>query len=657
MTARRLAAVAVCCLLLALSGGTAGAAAPGGRISAVEVSADRVQFLFTAQGLPSGTPLDPRSVKVTAGGRSLPARAEPPGAPRPGGSPTGGGNARAVMLVLDTSGSMSAADLRAARTGALSFLGLLPADVPAGFTTTGTPKRPLVAPTTDRAALEKAIGRIRPGGETALYDAVSVALDRLAAAGAEEGRIVVLSDGRDSASRATLSQVLTRLRATRTPADVVAFRTAATSAGTLRRLAGDSGGRLLSSPDARRLNAAFADAAAAYRQSMWISVTLPETLEGTSFRLEVLVRAGSAAIRAAASTAAAGGPTAAPGGDVPGAVPREETASTGLLGPTAGVPLAAVLGVCFVAIMVLVLLAGGGRRSGPEWAARIERYRLRARPSPEQAASRARNPLLRWALDLSERSVGSGELEQRLARDLDRAGILLRPHEWTLLRAAVALGSAVVLSLVLGNPLLGLLVGSLLAWAATRIYLRGRGDRRLTAFADQLPDALQLVAGSLRSGFSVAQSIERLAGLQLQPLGSEMARAVAQTRLGVSTEDALRSVADRMNCRDLHWVVLAIQVQREVGGNLAEVIETTVETMRERTRLRRQIRALSAEGRFSAYILIALPIATSALLMVLRPSYMRPLYTTTPGLAMSLVATLLIVAGWLWMRQTVKVEA
>jgi tight adherence protein B len=135
-----------------------------------------------------------------------------------------------------------------------------------------------------------------------------------------------------------------------------------------------------------------------------------------------------------------------------------------------------------------------------------------------------------------------------------------------------------------------------------------------------------------------------------------MARALAQTRLGISIEEALDTVADRMECQDLHWVVLAIRIQREVGGNLADVIDTTVETMRERTRLRGHIRALSAEGRLSAYVLIALPIVTSAVLFVIRPQYMRPLYTQPLGILMLIGGTTAVTIGAFWINRLIKVE-
>jgi tight adherence protein B len=196
-----------------------------------------------------------------------------------------------------------------------------------------------------------------------------------------------------------------------------------------------------------------------------------------------------------------------------------------------------------------------------------------------------------------------------------------------------------------------------LGWFGTRAYLSARVTRRLNSFADQLPDALQLIASSLRSGFSVSQSLDRLSQQDIQPLGGEMSRAVTQTRLGVGIEDALDTVAGRMDCRDLSWVVMAIRIQREVGGNLADVIETTVETMRERTHLRRHVRALSAEGRLSAYLLIAMPIFVVGALSVLRADYLKPLFSTPVGVVLLVTGTVFMVVGWFWMSSIVKVEA
>ena len=140
------------------------------------------------------------------------------------------------------------------------------------------------------------------------------------------------------------------------------------------------------------------------------------------------------------------------------------------------------------------------------------------------------------------------------------------------------------------------------------------------------------------------------------PISSEFNRALVETRLGVPLEDALDGVATRMNSADFRWVVMALRIQRDVGGNLAEVLSTVSTTMRERARLNRQIQVLSAEGRLSAWILGGLPLAFIVYLLLVRPEYLEPLYTTRLGVAMLVLSGVLLVVGGLWMRRVVKVE-
>jgi tight adherence protein B len=199
--------------------------------------------------------------------------------------------------------------------------------------------------------------------------------------------------------------------------------------------------------------------------------------------------------------------------------------------------------------------------------------------------------------------------------------------------------------------------GLVAGWLVQHMYLGYRIGRRRAAFGEQLPDALQLIVGSLRSGFSLAQSIDAVVRDGTQPVAAEFSRALAETRIGVELEDGLNRVADRMKCDDLRWVVMATRIQREVGGNLAEVLENTVETMRERAQTRRHVRALSAEGRLSGWVIVGLPIALGAWLTFSKPEYMSPLYTTPIGLMLIAGGAVLIVIGALWIRALVKVEA
>jgi Flp pilus assembly protein TadB len=201
-----------------------------------------------------------------------------------------------------------------------------------------------------------------------------------------------------------------------------------------------------------------------------------------------------------------------------------------------------------------------------------------------------------------------------------------------------------------------LLLGALVGWGGTSFFTRIRASRRSAAFAEQLPDLLQLVGSSLRSGFSLAQALDGIIREGAQPAAAEFARALTETRLGVQLEDALDGVAMRMGSADLSWVVMAVRISRDVGGNLAEVLMTTVQTIRARGQLKRQVRALSAEGRLSAYILIGLPIFVAGWFLLARPQYLRPLYTQPVGLVLLAMAALGMVTGSIWMSRVVKVE-
>jgi tight adherence protein B len=193
-------------------------------------------------------------------------------------------------------------------------------------------------------------------------------------------------------------------------------------------------------------------------------------------------------------------------------------------------------------------------------------------------------------------------------------------------------------------------------WLGARLLLSVRIGRRRTAFDEQLPDVLQLLASSLQSGFSLAQALDAVVREGSQPAAGEFSRALGEARIGADLADALDSVAARMDSQDMRWTVMAIRIQRSVGGNLAEVLRNTIATMRERAYLRRHVKALSAEGRLSAYILVALPILLGGWLFYSARSYMELLYTTTFGLIMLSGAIVLVVIGAFWMRAFIKVE-
>jgi Flp pilus assembly protein TadB len=181
-------------------------------------------------------------------------------------------------------------------------------------------------------------------------------------------------------------------------------------------------------------------------------------------------------------------------------------------------------------------------------------------------------------------------------------------------------------------------------------------SRERKRFESQLPDTLNLIATSLRAGYSLLQAVEAVGQESPEPTAREFARAITEIRLGRSVDAALNDVARRMESQDFEWAVLAINIQREVGGNLAEVLQTTAETMLQRNRLRREMKALTAEGRISAIVLGALPFVIFGVILVVNPTYIEPLLGTTQGLVALGVAAVLLVLGMLWLQKIVKVE-
>lgn len=314
---------------------------------------------------------------------------------------------------------------------------------------------------------------------------------------------------------------------------------------------------------------------------------------------------------------------------------------------------ALALGCVFLAMFLIGALLIGMVRPDDRarrLAARIERYGSR------HVTARAERPLGRVADRLVSPVLRAGGAEEKLAVRLDLAAIDWSPGEWVLAGAGASLLLVLVLGALIGNVLIALVLGALAGWLGMKAVLNFLIRRRQARFADQLPDMLQFIAGSLRSGFSLGQALDAAVREDTQPVAGEFSRALADSRIGVDMEDALDQVADRMASADLRWTVIAIRIQRETGGNLAEVLGNTVDTMRERAQLRRHVRALSAEGRLSAYILVSLPIFIGGWLFLTRRSYVRPLYTTTVGIVLLTIAVLLVAGGALWMRKLVKVE-
>ncbi|HEX8508535.1 MAG TPA: type II secretion system F family protein [Propionibacteriaceae bacterium] len=235
---------------------------------------------------------------------------------------------------------------------------------------------------------------------------------------------------------------------------------------------------------------------------------------------------------------------------------------------------------------------------------------------------------------------------------LDAAGLKIRLQDLVLL---VVVGSLVAGTggLLLSGVLLGLALAAATPFAV-RVLLSVLAGRRRAAFADQLDDSLQLIASSLRAGHSLLQALASVAHEAEEPTAVEFARIINETRVGRPLAAALDETAARMRSEDFVWVTQAIAINREVGGNLAEVLDGVGHTIRERNQIRRQVQALSAEGKLSAYVLIALPFGIGGFLSFSNPAYMAKFTEGLVGYAMAGTAVVMLVVGALWLRKVVS---
>jgi tight adherence protein B len=318
-----------------------------------------------------------------------------------------------------------------------------------------------------------------------------------------------------------------------------------------------------------------------------------------------------------------------------------------------------VLALTFCGLLSVLLLAfwrPSRTTTVSDRIAAMQRYRLLGAAETEAKEVARDSALTKAALAAVDRVVRARGMRDRVNANLERAGVRMRPQEWVLLLISSGVVLTAGVMFLTRSLLLAVPIGVVVTWLGGRLYLTVRSGRRAAAFAEQLPDVLQIVASSLRSGFTLSQALDSVVREGTEPASSEFARALTEARLGADLEDALEAAAERMRCRDLSWVVEAVRISREVGGNLAEVLLTTVSTMRERAQMRRQVRTLSAEGRLSAWILLCLPIMIGGWLLLTRRDYLQPLFSTSIGIGMLAGAGLLVVVGAFWMSRLVKVE-
>ena len=501
-----------------------------------------------------------------------------------------------VVAVLDTSlrDGQNAKNLEDQKRALTKYVRSLPPAIRVSIVTVGKFPTVIRDLTNERDATIVAVTDLTADGDAALLDGLVLAADQFETIAESKKQIVMFTDGNDQSSSSTIDLVRTRLLNDGVRVDAITFTTATANTATIDLLTGSTGGQAVAATDLKGV----VDLAA--RTTQW-------------------ARPVTAVIATPPS-------------------PTKKLLSSPLI-------RYALMGLVFIAVLMAMLSLTA---PGPE------KLNLTGHKSDKKGVSTPVAGLAEKMTQVADKAIAKQGRTKGINASLERAGINLRPGEFVVLAVALgtAFGAVAVLKfgLVIGAPvgIFGMLIGA-------KVFLAQKIKKRANAFGEQLSDTLQLLSSSLRAGQSMMQALDSVSKEGDPPASEEFRRVIVEARLGRDVVDAMKAMADRVQSEDFGWVVPAIEINREVGGDLAEVLDTVAKTIRDRADLRRQVKTLSAEGRFSAFVLLGLPVAITAIIRTSNPEYIAALGRGR-GLYMAGGAIALMVIGAVWLMKLCKIE-
>ncbi|MEO6867463.1 MAG: VWA domain-containing protein [Gaiellales bacterium] len=558
-----------------------------------------------------------------------------------------------IMLALDTSLSMGMGTrLTDAKAAANQLIAHARPGDRIGLTTFGGSAKVVVHPTDDHGRVSAALEGVKLANRTTMFDGVSKSAQAFEG-GKTTRAIVLLSDGTDAGSLETIDEAIGEALKAQSPIYAVAIRENEDVRPTdLAALANGTSGELQMVIGSTGLDTIFNELGRRILQPYWIEYTSSYPVRS---RIQVGIATGGSIVAKQSFRAI---PVATGGGAAmtsPPPAPKPPDPVLPIPSGLTGVFLAALPFGILIFLGVWTFLQ---RRSTPDVLARIERYTARAsavavaqpRKNDTSLARRLATPMMR----LGETLLGGSAFFARTRLRAEQAAIAIKPSE--LFAVMVAAGAFGLFLAFLVNKLLLWVLLPLVFGFAPNFWLRMRARKRRNLFEDQLADVLQNISSSLQAGHSFNQSLNAMTKDAPNPTAEEFSRVMTEARLGMPTEDALQHMADRMGSADFDFAVTTVNIQRTVGGSLADILEMVGDTVRNRQQFRKKVKALTSMGQMSAYVLLAMPVFMAGSISLLNYEYMAPLYETTAGHLMMAAGTFSMFLGYLACMKIVKVK-
>jgi tight adherence protein B len=562
-----------------------------------------------------------------------------------------------VILAIDTSGSMEGEPMEAAKAAARTFVQQKRAEDFVAIVTFADEVQVIQGFTNNVDTLTARIDALTPSGATAFNDAVirSLAMFDDPSAAQLQANVVLLADGDDNGSTATAAEVAAAVGESEVRIFGVALEAEGFNPDAVQSVAEASGGLFLLAPDPSQLSQLYGQIQREINNVLVARFTVPRTTPG---EMAFAVNYGDLSAEATAQVSGfVTTTTFNPATTTVTFAPAETfvVADTLPASPQTLMLIAAVGTGAALALFIWILFGRTEEEGGSAFAKRLQAYgRQKGTQEEERRGLLDRIPLLRRFSQAAEDQVAQRGMSSGMNAALEQANIPLSPGE----AITAAFGIAVIAGLFgwITNGIIGGVIYFGVVILLTFGLIKWTGGREKRRFENQLPDTLTLISTSLRAGYSLLQAVEAVAAEAPDPTAREFGRAIAEARLGRSVTEALDGITARTQSKDFEWAVMAIEIQREVGGNLAEVLQTVADTMLQRNRLRGEIKALTAEGRISAFVLGSLPFVMGMFLWATNRDYIAPLFEETFGLIALGVGVVLMAGGIFWLRKIIDID-
>ncbi len=561
-----------------------------------------------------------------------------------------------ISLVIDTSGSMKGQPIKDAIESASSFIDKL-REIDK-LSIIGFSESPTVFSSfsSDKERLKKSLTEIQANGETALFDGIIRAIEQFEIQKDLKHKfIIVLSDGADTVSRSGIEDVIKMANDNGITIYCIGLVSNEYKPESIKSIAQSTGGYLLLTSESTQLKGLY-DVVEKQIKSLYKISYKSLSINEQKIDLKILINTSNYIDSFKASY------------ENPFAK-FSPSQTESIKKTTISIANVLIIDIWWIRLLILVFTF---------LAATLFIYSISTSFIPEkQVPLSAKNYYLyNIATEGSEIkelqkkprfklfSIFSRKKQKKLEKKgysyifdekLKRAGINLSGSKFMVTHIIIVILATVVFFALTKNLILTLFVVILIIFLPF-IYINIKIGQKLKKFNEQLPDTLQLIAGALKAGYSLSQSLFMVTKETKPPISDEFKIVLNEIRMGLSEKDALDNMAKRIDSELFNWVVLAINIQREVGGNLAEIMDIIAETIREKERILRQIKSLTAEGKLSAYVLIGLPIILGLILSIINRQYISVLFTTKTGFILLGLAAFLMIIGIVWIIKIVKIE-